>query len=156
MFESADTPHIVTPAGIVYVRTSKGKEPVREQSQLLALANRGADARAKAMRRMDAEALPMITDAVGGNAGVPDGPGSLVIVRVAPFTVTPQFSDWALTEAAAETLEERIALFAEAFGGGDRVRSRVDIVVEPFGRGRGRARGRDLAPRADDRAAREA
>src|SRR5207248_1686077 len=52
VFASADVPHIVRGAGAVYVRSSKGKEPVDDHRTLLELARRGEEAEARARHRL--------------------------------------------------------------------------------------------------------
>jgi schlafen family protein len=52
VFESADAPHIVRGTGGVYVRTSKGKQPVDDHRTLLELAKRGDAAEHDARRRL--------------------------------------------------------------------------------------------------------
>jgi len=52
VFASADVPHIVRGTGAVYVRSSKGKEPVYDHRTLLELARRGEEAELRARRRL--------------------------------------------------------------------------------------------------------
>lgn len=108
VFASADVPHIVRGTGAVYVRSSKGKEPVDDHRTLLELAHRGEEAELRARRRLSE--LPP----VGWALRPPDWrpPGVAIadevdvryIVRVAPLTVTPALADWPLTRRAADTL----------------------------------------------------
>jgi hypothetical protein len=130
VFESADTPHIVKPTGAVYIRTSKGKEPVREQGLLLALAQRGEEARRRTMARLGE--LDVIVESVSGTHGPtpPDGPNSVVVVRAGPLTVTPQFNDWAITGAAAERLTANATSLATSLG-----ITNAETTVVPHGRG---------------------
>ena len=129
VFESSDTPHIVKPTGGVYVRTSKGKESVRDQALLLALARRGEEARLRAMERLGN--LDVVNEALGAVAlAVPAVPHGVVMVRAGPLTVTPQFSEWALTQSAVGKLTERAVSLASALG-----ISNVEPIVEPHGRG---------------------
>ena len=92
VFESTDTPHIVRGTGAVYTRSSKGKEPVGDQSVLFQLARRGEEARVTAMTRLGSE--PLVR-----HVTQPPGPDSHWIkelsihVRAGPVTVTPQFAD---------------------------------------------------------------
>jgi Putative DNA-binding domain len=103
VFESTDPPHIVRGTGAVYVRTSKGKEPVDDHRTLLELARRGADAEAKARDRLVSQTLilqalvPPDVDP-GRVARSPDEEHVVVHVRAAPLTVTPQFADWPITK----------------------------------------------------------
>jgi predicted HTH transcriptional regulator len=58
VFPSVDSPHIVRGTGAVYVRSSKGKEPVDDHRTLLELARRGEEAEARARERL--HELPVI------------------------------------------------------------------------------------------------
>ena len=108
VFASADVPHIVRGTGAVYVRSSKGKEPVDDHRTLLELARRGEEAEARARRRL------VELSAVGYALRPPDWrpPGVAFadevdvryIVRAAPLTVTPALSEWPLTHRAADSL----------------------------------------------------
>jgi Putative DNA-binding domain len=108
VFASADVPHIVRGTGAVYVRSSKGKEPVDDHRTLLELARRGEEAEALARRRL------VELSAVGYALRPPDWrpPGVVFadevdvryIARAAPLTVTPAFSEWPLTRRAADSL----------------------------------------------------
>lgn len=98
VFESADAPHIVRGTGAVYVRTSKGKEPIDDHQTLLALAHRGEEAEVRARQRLDS--LPLVAHAtpLGISAG---GSYARAVVRAAPFTVTPQFTEWPISKQGA-------------------------------------------------------
>ena len=108
VFASADVPHIVRGTGAVYVRSSKGKEPVDDHRTLLELARRGEEAEARARRRL------VELSAVGYALRPPDWrpPGVVFadevdvryIARAAPLTVTPALSEWPLTRRAADSL----------------------------------------------------
>ena len=108
VFASADVPHIVRGTGAVYVRSSKGKEPVDDHRTLLELARRGEEAEARARRRL------VELSAVGYALRPPDWrpPGVIFadevdvryIARAAPLTVTPALSEWPLTRRAADSL----------------------------------------------------
>jgi len=76
--------------------------------------------------------LDVITEAVGGAdaPAVPAGPHATVIVRAGPLTLTPQFSEWALTQSAVEDLTGRAASLALALG-----IQNAEPSVEPQGRG---------------------
>ena len=54
VFESADAPHIVRGTGALYLRSSKGKEPVpiEDQRTLIELARRGEEAEVRARDRL--------------------------------------------------------------------------------------------------------
>jgi predicted HTH transcriptional regulator len=77
VFESADTPHIVRQTGAVYVRDSRGKQPITDQAVLMALARRGEQAQLDASSRIRNHSIP---------------PASVkhftLIATAAPFTVT--------------------------------------------------------------------
>ena len=108
VFASADVPHIVRGTGAVYVRSSKGKEPVDDHRTLLELARRGSEAELLARRRL-AE-LPPVGFALRPPDWRPPGVAFAeevdvrYIVRAAPLTITPALSEWPLTRRAAESL----------------------------------------------------
>jgi hypothetical protein len=102
IFESADGPHIVRGTGAVYVRTSNGKQPVDDHATLIGLARAGREAEAEANARL--------------LRGAPLGHEELwsltaeqtfvrTQIRVAPLTVTPQFTDWPMSAEAARWLQ---------------------------------------------------
>lgn len=104
VFESADRPHIVRGTGAIYVRTSKGKEPipVDDHQTVLAMARRGEDA-AEAARARLRETPAVKHTFMAPDSGIPQNhQGIEVLARAAPLTVTPAHSDWALTRVAAE------------------------------------------------------
>lgn len=135
-FPSADSPHIVRGTGAVYLRSSKGKEPVDDHRTLLELARGGDEAEERARLRL-AE-LPSVGFALRPPdfrpPGVAFGDATEVryIVRAAPLTVTPALSDWPLTRRAADALaavaDELLPAHRMPFG-------REAPWVEPFGRG---------------------
>lgn len=110
VFASADVPHIVRGTGAVYVRSSKGKEPVDDHRTLLDLARRGEEAELRARQRLFE--LPPVGWALRPPDWRPPGVvfGEEVdvryIVRAAPLTVTAALAEWPLTRPAAESLVE--------------------------------------------------
>lgn len=113
VFQSADAPHIVRGTGALYVRSSKGKEPIDDHRTLLELARRGEEAEERARTRI-AE-LPV----VGHVLWTPDAPAysgpefrddsdARVIARAAPVTVTPSLAAWPLTRRAANWCTARV------------------------------------------------
>ena len=108
VFPSADSPHIVRGTGAVYVRSSKGKEPVDDHRTLLELARRGEDAENDARHRLsalvDVGFALQAPDFRPPNVAFGDEVAVRYIARAAPLTVTPAFSDWPLTRRAAEAL----------------------------------------------------
>lgn len=108
VFPSADVPHIVRGTGAIYLRSSKGKEPIDDHRTLLELARRGTDAELLARKRL-AE-LPPVGDALRPPDWQPPGVALTTeineryIVRAAPITVTPALSEWPITQSAAEGL----------------------------------------------------
>jgi len=108
IFPSADSPHIVRGTGAVYVRSSKGKEPVDDHRTLLELARRGEEAERAAhqrLRTLRGVGMALQTpDFQPGDVVWGEEPGVRYIARAAPLTVTPAFSDWPLTRRAAEAL----------------------------------------------------
>jgi Putative DNA-binding domain len=114
VFESTDPPHIVRGTGAVYVRSSKGKEPVDDHRTLLDLARKGTEAEAKARARLVQQ--PLIQDALAPPdldprkvARSPDDQHLVVYVRAAPLTVTPQFVDWPISGDFAGVHEVSVA-----------------------------------------------
>jgi hypothetical protein len=110
IFESADAPHIVRGTGAIYLRSSKGKEPIAadDHALVLELARRGREAEAEARERLGS--LPV----VGHVFNTPDSGVSneedrdvRFIARAAPLTVSPALRDWPLTRAAAEWCLEK-------------------------------------------------
>lgn len=139
VFASADVPHIVRGTGAVYVRSSKGKEPVDDHRTLLELARRGEDAEARARRRL--VELP----AVGWALRPPDWRPPRVafaaevdvryIVRAAPLTVTPALSEWPLTRRAADSLVAMADVLLPPVQPGRMAFGRQAPAIAPFARG---------------------
>jgi hypothetical protein len=103
VFPSVDSPHIVRGTGAVYVRSSKGKEPVDDHRTLLELARRGEDAEARAGRRL--RELPVIRRVLRApdSEAIDTTDNDLrFIARAAPLTVTPPLSEWPMTRRAAD------------------------------------------------------
>jgi hypothetical protein len=134
VFESMDTPHIVVDTGAVYLRDSSGKRPVGDQRLLLELARRGESALRDAHRRFRDLELQIQELAAFDRpdlfaVGIE---GVVLIARAAPLTVTPQFADWAISNAAVKACRDHIVELADALG--------VDppeTSVRPRGRGFG-------------------
>jgi hypothetical protein len=139
VFASADVPHIVRGTGAVYVRSSKGKEPVDDHRTLLELARRGEEAEARARRRL--VELP----AVGYALRSPDWrpPGVVFadevdvryIARAAPLTVTPALSEWPLTRRAADSLVAMADMLLPPAQPGRMPFAREAPAITPFARG---------------------
>jgi Schlafen, AlbA_2 len=135
IFEASDVPVIVRETGAIYVRDSRGKQPVTDHRTVLALASRGAEARKKAEDRL--RELPLIALALGP----PDAPEEWrappleervrTVVRAAPYTVTPQFADWPISRRGADTCEDAAKHLSEKTYGP----APVDPAVIPRGRG---------------------
>lgn len=108
VFPSSDSPHIVRGTGAVHVRSSKGKQPVDDHRTLIDLARRGEEAEERAHRRLST--LPGVgyvlrpPDFRPPGVTFADETDTRYVVRAAPMTVTPAFSDWPLTRAAAEAM----------------------------------------------------
>jgi hypothetical protein len=103
VFPSVDSPHIVRGTGAVYVRSSKGKEPVDDHRTLLELARRGEEA--ERLARLRLFELPVIRRVLGPpDAGVANDTLEAIrfIARAAPLTVTPALAEWPLTRPAAD------------------------------------------------------
>ncbi|MDQ6749538.1 MAG: ATP-binding protein [Actinomycetota bacterium] len=146
VYESTDTPHVALATGAVFIREGAGvgdasdpRRPgggaradrayqaaqVRSHAQLLELAARGRLASERVQGLVDPrKALPLVEAGLGlgfrqeGALLVPRLTGGAGIhVRIAPYTVTPRFRDWATTAdaaaavlAAAEQLSSRRGL----------------------------------------------
>jgi len=99
VFSSADAPHIVRGTGAVYLRSSKGKEPVDDHRTLLELAKRGEIAEREAASRLT-EPTTFISP---GREAEPQHADEVIMdVRAAPLTVTPSLREWPFTRRAAE------------------------------------------------------
>lgn len=132
IYESADTPHIFG-TGAVYVRevaqdrkVKKGYDryvptAVRHQQQLIELLARGDNARERIERllgppsRMDHldSALGLSWERLSEHGWHLKGQGARLILRVVPFTPTPRFADWAVSQDAGEAC---VKLLREAGG----------------------------------------
>jgi hypothetical protein len=105
IFPSTDSPHIVRGTGAVYVRSSKGKEPVDDHQTLLSLARRGEDAQREALDRLELLLVRQVLRTPDVES--PATARSIrYIVRAAPLTVTPALTAWPLTRGAAEACVE--------------------------------------------------
>jgi hypothetical protein len=133
VFPSADSPHIVRGTGAVYVRSSKGKEPVDDHRTLLDLARRGEDAERAARARL--RELPVVGQMLRapdmGYALTPEGAEVRFIVRAAPLTVTPALRQWPLTRRAAKSCEHFADTLVPRF---DPAIARRRPQIETFGR----------------------
>lgn len=135
VFESTDAPHIVRGAGAVYLRSSKGKEPVAvdDHRTLLELARRGEDAEARAQTRIGDLQPVRYTLALGGDGATMRIPGcNRWIAWAAPVTVTPGFAAWSLSRRGADWCCRRVSSLLlgprAPFG-------RDEPSIEPYGRG---------------------
>jgi hypothetical protein len=99
VFSSTDAPHIVRGTGAVYVRTSKGKEPVDDHRTLLELAKRGAVAEREAASRLTE---PTTFVSPGRELESQHQDEVIIDVRAAPLTVTPSLAEWPFTRHAAD------------------------------------------------------
>jgi schlafen family protein len=130
VFESADTPHIVRGTGAVYTRTSKGKEPITDQGVMYQLARRGEAARREAQGRLGGlDLVRLVTRPPALTGQVRE---ITLHVRAGPYTVTPQFSDWAISDGGAAAIHEHAEALAQKFR---RWQNPVPIALEPHGRG---------------------
>jgi hypothetical protein len=140
VFPSVDAPHIVRGTGAVYVRSSRGKEPVDDHRTLLDLVRRGEEAERRARERL--VELPV----VGQLLRTPDSQwrdplmgenqrGVRYVARAAPLTVTPALTEWPLTRTAAE---ECMRLAEELLPRPPRLpagfQNREGPYIEPYGR----------------------
>lgn len=139
IFPSVDSPHIVRGTGAVYVRSSKGKEPVDDHRTLLELARRGEEAEAWAAHRLDT--LPVVGSLLKApNTAWQEEDEEVTtdlrfIIRAAPLTVTPALSEWPLTRRAADWCVQFAGVLVPpvvAIGG--LAFRRDGPFLEPFGR----------------------
>jgi Putative DNA-binding domain len=136
VFPSVDSPHIVRGTGAVYVRSSKGKEPVDDHRTLLELARRGEDADRRARERLPA--LPVVARLLKApdNQMVDDTQTEIrFIARAAPLTVTPALTEWPLTRKAGDWCVRFTESLLPPVGlPGGFVFPREGPYLEPFGR----------------------
>jgi hypothetical protein len=134
VFESADTPHVLTDSGAVYTRDARGKQPVTEQRLLLELARRGREALAAAHARvteLELLVVELATLDLPTRIAV-DTSMVAVVARAYPLTVTPQFAAWAISTAALEACKEHTRTMAETLE-----TTVAEPIVHPRGRGFG-------------------
>lgn len=132
--ESVDVPHVVAPTGSVWTRGQGGKEPVTSYRDLMALAERGRAARAKADERLIS--LQHVEATMRPSPGHPSDAagddGQTLIVRIAPIMVPGTFADAALSEAVADQTVEQLSRALRAHEHDQSVRCGP---VEPLARG---------------------
>jgi len=127
IYESTDTPHILTADGSVVVREpaqdSKLRKqgryeatPIRSHYELTQLTRRGAQAQRDAAERFEPGARPWIDETLrlnwtlraGALGAVPtlisDEPA--LALRLAPLTLDGRWEDWAVSKAAADQLAQ--------------------------------------------------
>lgn len=110
VFESSDTPHVVTKTGSVPVREPGGTRNVRSRSELIDLARRGEDARRLASERL--ECLPYVQARLRERPVAQKLPMRQVIVRLAPLTRAEDFPNRILsTSFGRSALETGSAIF---------------------------------------------
>lgn len=97
VFESADTPHVMRSTGAVRVRTPKGNQAITTHTELIALVDRGRQARAAATDRF--RALDPVAALISPRDARDRGAGTLAIFA-APVTVPPAFTAAAVTMLA--------------------------------------------------------
>jgi hypothetical protein len=135
VFESSDAPHIVRGTGAVYLRSSKGKEPVAvdDHRMLLELARRGDDAEARAQTRIgDLQAVRNMLSIDGDGATLRVAGCCRWIAWAAPVTVTPGFAAWSLSRRGADWCRERVL---SLLPGARAPFGRDEPWIEPYGRG---------------------
>jgi hypothetical protein len=132
VFQSSDTPHILRKTGAVPIRTTAGTRPVTDQRLLLELARRGEEALARAHEariKSDLLVRGLPTDERPTEFATADNVLA-VIVRAALVTLTPAFTDWAISEAGAEICRGQSNKLSSAMSV-----SAPDADVKPYGRG---------------------
>jgi hypothetical protein len=129
IYQSVDTPHIVTQNGGIYVRevakdrranraANDAYEPtaVRSQGLLLELSRRGREARARADGLIDWPGTPWINETMNlqytrtsEHVIQTTRPGAGATLRLAPLNRHPRMEDWAVSEEALGQLREAAA-----------------------------------------------
>lgn len=124
VFESVDTPHLVTRTGSIPVREPGGTRNVRDRSELIDLARRGEEARRVAAERL--EMLPYVQARLRERPVAQELPMRQVIVRVAPLTRSEDFPDRVLSTSFGTSARE---IASEIFPGppGPIDRRRTDL-----------------------------
>jgi len=107
VFESADTPHLVTKTGSIPVREPGGTRNVRDRSELIDLARRGEEARRLASERL--ETLPYIEARVKERPIAQKHHLRQVIVRMAPLTRSEDFPERILSTNFGTSARETAA-----------------------------------------------
>lgn len=139
VFGSAETPVLVRATGAAYTRDAGGKHPIDDHRTLIELSRRGDQARQFARERLTS--LPVVIRSLDPPdkpkeprilEHPPSDPAALRgIVRAAPVTVLPHFSDWAISEVGANSLYGIAAdRVPRGLGGEEPV-----LHTEPYGRG---------------------
>jgi hypothetical protein len=119
VFESADTPHVLTKTGAIPVREPGGTRNVRDRSELIDLARRGEGARHEASDRI--RSLPYAQARVSEVPIAQKMPMRQVIVRLSPLTRSEDFPDRVLsTPFGTCALETASAIFPGPPGPVDR------------------------------------
>jgi len=111
VFESSDTPHVVRSTGAIPVRDDSGKKPVSDYRSLRDLATRGeanykrAEGLIASLRSVVKDIGIPILNPVHGEWEPADYQSCRWVIGVTPLTVTPHFSEWAISKEAAETVQ---------------------------------------------------
>lgn len=110
VFESSDTPHLVSATGAVPVREPGGTRNVRDRSELIDLARRGEEAGRAASKRLDS--LPYIKNRLDVRAVAQGHELRQTIVRLAPLTRPEVLADRILsTRFGTSARETSVDLF---------------------------------------------
>ncbi len=123
VYESTDTPHILTADGSVVVREpaqdSKLRKaghydatPIRSHHELLQLTRRGAEALRDAVERFEPGARPWIDHSLGTVPTLHAGAPALAL-RLSPLTLNGRWQDWAVSEAAVDQLAQLAGSLAD-------------------------------------------
>jgi len=119
---------LVSGSGAVYTRDAGGKRPVSDHRALLELAGRGREAEKGAARRANDNDLTKAVLGLSSHEMKTDQ--MLSVVRAAPLTVTPQLTDWPVSEGVGACWAA-----AHALGGQLGLDPNSKVETRPFGRG---------------------
>lgn len=126
---AASVPVLVRGSGAVYTRDAGGKIPISDHRALLELARSGREAEDEAGKRPDENGLTLRALGLPGSRHPIFTNHLRTVIRAAPLTVTPQLSEWPVSNGhdACKKAAERLAEGLEAPQG-------FTTSLQPFGR----------------------
>lgn len=135
VFPSDVTPHIVLGTGAVYVRTTDGKQPIKDAATLLRLAERGREAERRAQERIEQPGLmPLLSEVFSpmrypriGDDLIPEVAESYAI-RAIPVSIDPQFADRVLSPRGHEQSDRHSQELQRPFEQHPHSQSRTPII----------------------------